>query len=219
MPPPVVTTTANDGQTQEQQQSQVQISTQSSSTTISNQISAGSTSTASNAGNSQSVEFSSPDDIKIRNVVSPGTPNSYPTSPCRVAISAGFSIAGGALSGGGSIEDKECTLRETARSFGELGIPEMGLYLLCQQSDVVNGWKDHKNRDEKGARDTIGSTECFRLVREFQRGDLDGDAKHYAKELEVLRREQQMLEEELSLYRQECSGSADRAFRACQQDK
>jgi len=136
-----------------------------------------------------------------------------------VAISAGFSIAGGALSGGGSIEDKECTLRETARSFKELGVPEMGLFLLCHQSDVINGWQDHKNRDEKGARSTIGVDECLRLLGQFQRDDLPSDVERYRDELEDVRRKSLMLEEELSLYRQECSDSASRAFKACQQDK
>ncbi len=205
-------------QKQNQDQSQVQISSQSSSTTISNSMSSESSATASNDGNSQSVLFTSPDDIKIRNVVSPGTPNSYPTSPCRIARSGGLAFPGGALSGGGSIEDEECTLRETARSFKDLGVPEMGLYILCQNSTVVNGRRNKKGELKRGE-NPVGSAECFRLVREFQGGPVDSVSEGYREELATIRREQQALEEELSLYRHECRDSADRSFKACQQTK
>lgn len=219
----------NSNQSQQQRQDQSQDTNVTTNSTINIGTSGGGggvegqaasngtlSSSASNGDTSQSINVESPDDITIRNVASPDTPNSYPTAPCRVAVSAGFSLPGGALSGGGSIEDKECTLRETARSFSELGVPEMGLFLLCQQSDVVNGWQDRKNKDEKGARETIGYDECIRLVRGFQGDDDNGYAGQYSQDMDALRREQQALEEELMLFRQECSDSASRAFAACQ---
>lgn len=131
----------------------------------------------------QSVTIVNPDDIRIRNVVSPDTPNSYPTSPCRIGVSAGLALVGGSLSGGGSVEDKECTLRETARSFKELGVPQMGLYLLCTQSAVILGDKE---------RHGIGADECIRRVDEFTRNDNGPAAERdhvteVEKELEILR--------------------------------
>ena len=155
-----------------QGQDQAQSSSNSNSNTVdgSNEV----TVATSVGDNFQSLNFSSPDDIKIRNVVNPGTPNSYPTSPCRIAVSGGFSFPGAALSGGGSVEDEECTLRETARAFRDLGVPEMGLYLLCQSSDTIIGKRDKKGELEKYEPSPLGAAECMRLVGEFQ-GDPDGD--------------------------------------------
>lgn len=111
---------------------------------------------------------------------------------------------------GGSIEDEECTLRETARTFRDLGVPEMGLYLLCKNSKVVVGNPD---KDEEHS-DPIGTTECLRLVRSFQ-GDPDDDTARLRAELDTLRREQQHLTSSLDKFRQECSDSSNRAFEAC----
>jgi hypothetical protein len=64
-----------------------------------NDVTAGATaeghSSASATGGNQEITFTSPDDVRIRNVASPDTPNPYPTAPCRVGVSAGFSLAGG----------------------------------------------------------------------------------------------------------------------------
>ncbi len=125
---------------------------------------------------SVSVSSTAPSRVTLRNTPSPDTPNIYPSAPCRIAKSAGFSIPGGALSGGTSIEDVECTLRETARVFQYLGVPEVGLYLMCQQSMVINGRYDKKGKLETNAPRPIGTAECLRLVREFQGVDTDDDA-------------------------------------------
>lgn len=124
---------------------------------------------------SVSVNSTTPSSVTLRNTPSPDTPNIYPSAPCRIARSAGFSIPGGALSGGTSIEDVECTLRETARVFQYLGVPEVGLFLMCQQSAVINGRYDKKGKLEKGSPQPIGSIECLRLVREFQGDSHDTD--------------------------------------------
>lgn len=120
----------------------------------------------------------------------------YPSAPCRIARSAGLSLAGGSFSGGNSVEDIECTLRETARVFQYLGVPEVGLYLMCQQSVVVTGRYDKKGALEEGSPPPIGTTECLRLVGEFQ-GDVDDPNVVGAlqTEIEILREQQDMLEQ------------------------
>lgn len=152
---------------------------------------------SSGASSDNNVTFNNtrPKSTTVRNVASPDTPNVYPSAPCRIARSAGLSIAGGALSGGSSVEDVECTLRETARTFQSLGVPEMGLYLMCQNSHVVNGRYDKKGKLEKGQAEPIGSTECLRLVREFQGDDSEPDSHaHVETQLEVLREQQDRIE-------------------------
>lgn len=173
--------------------------TGSAEATSSSTASAESTSnaTSSSGGNSQSINISEshPSSLKIRNVASPDTPNPYPTAPCRVGVSGGLSIPGGALSGGGSVEDEECTLRETARSFKDLGVPEVGLYLLCTQSDVVLGRRNKRGEMEKGEPEPLGATECLRLVREFQGSPDEHDL--VGGNVEELRRELAVLQEQL----------------------
>lgn len=171
--------TSNIGVESGQEQSQSQ--SNSSTNTNSNTNTSGSSSSASQSltGNSQTVNVTdtSPDDITIRNVASPDTPNPYPTAPCRVGVSAGLSLAGGAFSGGGSVEDEECTLRETARSFKDLGVPELGLILLCEKSEVITGKKNKKGELEAGEV-AFGSQRCLDLVsRYLERPDdaEDGD--------------------------------------------
>jgi len=148
------------------------------------------------AGGDVIVTTTRPKSTTLRNVVGPDTPNVYPSAPCRIAVSAGLSLAGGAISGGSSVEDVECTLRETARTFQYLGVPEVGLYLMCQQSAVVNGRYDKKGKLEKGVTAPIGTAECLRLVREFQ-GDVDESdaAATLQTEIEILREEQDSLKQ------------------------
>ena len=135
----------------------------------------------------------------------------YPSAPCRIARSAGLSIAGGALSGGSSVEDPECTLRETARTFQYLGVPEIGLHLLCTNSVVINGRRDKKGELEEGEPTPIGTAECLRLVREFQRGD-DGPDSNAAVEtqIEILREQQDRIESGLVSRLEELEQEVDR---------
>lgn len=150
-----------------------------------------------NVSNANSVTFTRPSTTTVRNVVGPDTPNVYPSAPCRIARSGGLSFPGAAVSGGSSIEDKECTLRETARSFQYLGVPEVGLVLLCQNSVVINGRRDKKGDLEEGER-PLGVQECLRLVREFQGDDGISDAEGVVHtEIEVLREQQDRTEREL----------------------
>lgn len=119
----------------------------------------------------------------------------YPSAPCRIARSAGLSLAGGSLSGGSSIEDPECTLREAARVFQSLGVPEVGLHLMCTQSIVITGRRDKRGDLEEGYGPPIGSAECLRLVRLFQGGDdaSDAEAAHET-EIQELRQQQDRIE-------------------------
>jgi hypothetical protein len=152
-------------------------------------------SSGASSDNNVSITNTRPSSTTLRNTPSPDTPNVYPSAPCRIARSAGLSFAGGALSGGASVEDVECTLRETARTFQYLGVPEVGLYLMCQQSAVVTGRYDKKGELEEGATTPIGTAECLRLVRMFQGSDDESDASTALQtEVEILREQQDRIE-------------------------
>lgn len=60
----------------------------------------------------------------------------YPTAPCRVA----FGASGGGLSAvfgfSGSVEDENCTLRETSRQLWNVGQKEAAVQVLCLQADA-----------------------------------------------------------------------------------
>ena len=150
------------------------------------------------ADNNVAVNFTSPRSTTVRNVASPDTPNVYPSAPCRIARSAGLSLAGGSLSGGASVEDVECTLRETARTFQALGVPEVGLHLMCTNSHVINGRYNKKGNLPKGSPTPIGAAECLRLVREFQGDSDDNDIVGAVRtEVEVIREQHDRAEREL----------------------
>lgn len=191
------------GQDQNQSQDQAQSQTQDTSVSVqssnsnSQSQSTDASSSVSVEGGSQSVTFTSPDNIRIRNVVSPDTPNPYPTAPCRVGVSAGLSLAGGALSGGGSVEDEECTLRETARSFKDLGVPELGLILLCEQSEVIVGKRDKKGELENGET-PFGAERCLDLVSRY----LDGPETAEADGTTTVQTNTEALERELASTRE-----------------
>ena len=170
-------------------------SADSNSESSSSADSASESGAAASSDNSLAVTFTRPSSTTVRNVASPDTPNVYPSAPCRIARSAGLSLAGGAISGGASVEDVECTLRETARAFQYLGVPEIGLHLLCTQSHVVTGRRDKRGDLEEGSPPPLGPQECLRLVREFQ-GDVDDSNANAAlqTEIEILREQQNNLE-------------------------
>ena len=58
-------------------------------------------------------------------------PPSFPTSPCRIALSAGLSLMNVGISGGGSTLDTQCDLRASAQAFSAIGDNESAEYLLC----------------------------------------------------------------------------------------
>lgn len=190
------------GQDQGQDQGQEQTSTSSAQQDQANQ---------------QDVTFTQPDDIKIRNVPSLSSPNAYPTSPCRIAVSGGFVFAGGGASAGGSVEDPGCTLREDARTFSELGVPAMGLYLMCNQAESVTGQRDKKGKPDKYQPVTpMGSVECLRMVKEFQNNTAnDTTVTNLRRENERLAREKMMIADEFDQYKADCSETNERIFEHC----
>jgi hypothetical protein len=109
-------------------------------------------------------------------------------------VSAGLSLAGGAFSGGGSVEDEECTLRETARSFKDMGVPELGLILLCERSEVIVGKRNKKGELEAGET-AFGSQRCLELVSRYL-GNPE-DAKDAAEEEKAAVAKSAALEREL----------------------
>ncbi len=64
------------------------------------------------------------------------TPDAYAptmnaTAPCRISVSAGVSVIGLGASGGGSVEDDQCNLRETARLLSGIGQPAAAARVMC----------------------------------------------------------------------------------------
>lgn len=164
--------------------------------------------------NQQNVTFTQPDDITIRNVPSLSSPNAYPTSPCRIAVSGGLVFAGGGASAGGSIEDPGCTLREDARTFSELGVPAMGLYLMCNQAESVTGQRDKKGKAEKHQPVTpMGSAECLRMVKKFQ--DDTSGVGALRKENDTLRHDKMALVDEFEQYKANCNEAKNRITEVC----
>lgn len=58
-------------------------------------------------------------------------PPSFPTAPCRIALSAGLSLMNVGGSFGGSTLDTQCDLRASAQAFAAVGDIESAEYLLC----------------------------------------------------------------------------------------
>ena len=58
-------------------------------------------------------------------------PPAFPTSPCRIALSAGLSLMNIGGSFGGSTLDTQCDLRASAQAFAAIGDVESAEYLLC----------------------------------------------------------------------------------------
>lgn len=56
------------------------------------------------------------------------------TAPCYTALSAGVAVVGFGLTAGGSVEDPECTLRETARLLHGIGAQEAAVRVMCNNA-------------------------------------------------------------------------------------
>lgn len=76
------------------------------------------------------------DNKQRRQAPSVFSPSINPTAPCIVTGSAGVSAPGFGLGLGGGKQDKECTLRETARMFAEMGQVSFALQMLCASQAV-----------------------------------------------------------------------------------
>ena len=65
-------------------------------------------------------------------------PNVYPTSPCMGSSSIGGAGVGFGISFGTSWESEECQLRETSRSFANMGLKEDAIAILCTSEYAKN---------------------------------------------------------------------------------
>jgi hypothetical protein len=110
------------GQLQGQQQGQSQTSKQANTQSMT-------------YNESSNVHYSGKYTVKTNAAVF--APNAYASSPCRIGLSAGVSVVGLGLSGGGSVEDEGCTMRENARILNSLGANEAALLLMCSDANVA----------------------------------------------------------------------------------
>lgn len=67
----------------------------------------------------------------VRMVPDPYAPTMNATSPCRISVSGGVTVIGVGVSGGGSVEDDPCNLRETARLLSGIGYPDAAARIMC----------------------------------------------------------------------------------------
>jgi hypothetical protein len=112
------------------------------------------------------------------------------------------------------VEDPGCTLREDARTFSELGVPAMGLYLMCSQAESVNGQRDKKGALEKNQpADVLGKAGCLKMVKEFQ--DQTSGVGELRQENERLANEKMMLIDEFEQYKANCNEGKNRIAEAC----
>jgi hypothetical protein len=148
-----------------------------------------------------SVVTENPDDIKIKNTPDIMAPFANSTSPCRIAGSGGLSLPGVGISGGGSVEDEECTLRQTAQTFGTLGVPAMGMWILCRSKVMERVGTDSDTCDAMIAQWQIEAE----LAGGDDLGKIDSSlllASYDEEEFEVQRAKQESMEEEIGLLKQ-----------------
>jgi len=70
----------------------------------------------------------------LRTVPDAYAPTVGATAPCRIAVTAGVAVIGIGVSGGGSVEDDPCNLRETARLLDGIGQREAAARLMCNDA-------------------------------------------------------------------------------------
>jgi hypothetical protein len=96
-------------------------------------VSTAASSTATNAGNSQSQAVSFDDRRQAPTLAPPAV---YASGVCTLGVSGGLSVPGGSISGGKSRVDLECERRETARLIMALN-PRFALKMLCAAPSAV----------------------------------------------------------------------------------
>jgi len=96
------------------------------------------------SGNTQSVSVTDSGKMhysggyELENVPDVMAPNVYPTSPCMGSSSIGGAGVGFGISFGTSWESEECQLRETSRSFANMGMKEDAIAILCTSEYAKN---------------------------------------------------------------------------------
>lgn len=76
--------------------------------------------------------------VTIKNTPEITLSNIHPTAPCMGGTSVGGSGPGFSIGIGTSWTDKDCSLRETARSFAGMGLAEDALAVLCASEFAVS---------------------------------------------------------------------------------
>ena len=87
---------------------------------------------------SATIDVQNPRNIRIRNTPAAMAPAVVSANPCVTGGSIGASIPGGGISLGGQRMDWECNTRATAQAFATMGLPAMGLLLLCKTDAVTH---------------------------------------------------------------------------------
>jgi len=124
---PEVVVDVEQDQHQRQEQDQQQDQSQSQVTDLSQ-------------ANAQSVTFTSPDDITVRNTPSIAPPSVYPTVTCYTGVSGGISVAGfGGSLGKGKI-DPACVMREEIRLASGLGMMTQARKLFCNRPHIIEAF-------------------------------------------------------------------------------
>jgi len=91
-------------------------------------------------GNAQNITFNGATPLEsttIRAVPTIMAPSVGMTANCMIGTSGGVAGLGFGIAAGGGIEDKECTLRETARLLAGLGQKDAALRLMCTNQGVA----------------------------------------------------------------------------------
>ena len=87
--------------------------------------------------NLQVVNFSSPDDVTVRNTASANPPNVSSSHACALGGSLGIGVPGANIGGGKQKVDPECVRREEARLLNALGERELAVIHLCNSPALV----------------------------------------------------------------------------------
>ncbi len=98
--------------------------------------------TANNEGNAQSVAFN--DKKQAPGVYAPGLTSGIDT--CLGSVSAGGSIAGFGLTGGGTVVDENCVRIKLSREASVKKLETASLYLLCLNDDFRAGVRLEKGK-------------------------------------------------------------------------
>lgn len=89
---------------------------------------------AISGGNKQVLNLNAPQPLQKIKLQTTGfaiAPDIMPTAPCMGSTSAGVGFVGGAISGGTTWIDDDCSYRETARLFHGMGLIEDAIHVIC----------------------------------------------------------------------------------------
>jgi hypothetical protein len=118
-----------------------------------------------------SVVTENPDDITIRNTATGRAPTVMSPNPCHVPRSIGLGLPGFNTGAGTTVEDEHCTLRGDSLTWKELGLPEMGIWLMCHSVTQERAREvDEKPKGQREAASDASAQECLKMVKRFQDG-------------------------------------------------